>query len=290
MLSKKDLPEINQETEKKSFLRYPAVKNNIKQILDGRYIEELGNDGQNYLFLEPIKEGEIKNDKSETNKIYRHNIIAVIIKKERNGSITNFFIEDGTGRIILRIFEDSDLIDNLNAGDVILTVCRTRTYNQEKYLSPEIIKKTTPLWLKIRSLELNFLNLKDKIEEKPEDKKNVKIFDTKNNLREEANQREDAAAKNKIKDDESEEDEIIKNETEKEMQKIDDQEDDEIEEDCLLPIEKLKNLISKLDQGNGVLIEEVIENSEIDQTEKLIEKMLENGDIFQNLPGKIKIL
>ena len=39
-----------------------------------------------------------------------------------------------------------------------------------------------------------------------------------------------------------------------------------------------------------VSIEEVIEKSLLDNTDDLIKKMLENGDIFQNTPGKVKVL
>ena len=38
------------------------------------------------------------------------------------------------------------------------------------------------------------------------------------------------------------------------------------------------------------MIEELISKSMLNDTEQLIEKMLENGDIYQNLPGKIKVL
>ena len=69
------------------------------------------------------------------------------------------------------------------------------------------------------------------------------------------------------------------------------EEEENISEEAeLLPIQKLTNLIKELDTGDGVLIEEVISKSPLNDTEQLIEKMLENGDIFQNLPGKVKVL
>ena len=61
-----------------------------------------------------------------------------------------------------------------------------------------------------------------------------------------------------------------------------------VEED--LPIQKIIHLITELDKGDGVFIEEIIEKSTLNETEKLIQNMLENGDIFQNYPGKIKVL
>ena len=58
----------------------------------------------------------------------------------------------------------------------------------------------------------------------------------------------------------------------------------------ILPAEKMMSLIKELDRGQGVLIEELIEKSPLKETELLITKMLENGEIFQNAPGKVKIL
>jgi len=57
-----------------------------------------------------------------------------------------------------------------------------------------------------------------------------------------------------------------------------------------LPIAKISNIIKALDQGDGVRIEDVLTHSHLNNTEKFIEKMLQDGDIFQNAPGKIKII
>ena len=48
-------------------------------------------------------------------------------------------------------------------------------------------------------------------------------------------------------------------------------------------------LIKELDPGEGVPIEVIIEKSDLEDAEKLLKKMLEKGDIFQNQPGKVKI-
>ena len=57
-----------------------------------------------------------------------------------------------------------------------------------------------------------------------------------------------------------------------------------------MPTEKIIHLIKELDSGDGALIEDVIERSPLDETNKLLETMLEKGDIFQSQPGKIKVL
>ncbi len=220
------------ETENKNtFSRHSAIKININKLISGEYIEA-NEQSSNYLLTE------------DNQKIFRLNLIAIITKKEINGSITNFLIEDGTGKIILRVFEENKIIQTLNIGDTILIIGKLRTYNQEKYISFEIIKKSNSLWLKVRSLELQNNENKGKVEQ---EEKNKELEDKKLETK-------------------------------------------EIKEDFLLPVEKISKLISELDQGEGVLIEEVIEKSPLEKTEQLIEKMLEAGDIFQNSPGRIRIL
>jgi len=78
----------------------------------------------------------------------------------------------------------------------------------------------------------------------------------------------------------------------KNVEKVDVEENEivDVEENVLLPVQKIINLIKELDPGEGVMIEELISKSMLNDTEKLIEKMLEAGDIYQNLPGKVKVL
>ena len=49
-------------------------------------------------------------------------------------------------------------------------------------------------------------------------------------------------------------------------------------------------IIRELDKGDGVLIEEVKEKLNFPKSEEMINKMLEEGEIFQNVPGKVKVL
>lgn len=232
--------------EKKTFSRQIAVKTTFNELLEGEYIKE-EEQNPNYLLT---KSGE---------KIYRLNALGIILGKEKQGEIQNFYLDDGTGKIILRSFEPNPKLDSLQVGDTILVLGKLRVYNQEKYISPEIIKKIDPLWLKVRSLELKELF---------SEKKEIKI------------EMEKVGSKEVISDKESsEEEELI--------------EEDEIvveEKVEMLPLEKVKHLIKEMDQGSGVLIEELISKSPLNETEQIIEKMLEKGEIFQNLPGRIKVL
>ncbi|HLD72497.1 MAG TPA: hypothetical protein VJA23_02845 [Candidatus Nanoarchaeia archaeon] len=231
--------------EKKTFSRQIAVKTTFSELLEGEYVKE-EEQNPNYLLT---KSGE---------KIYRLNALGVILGKEKLGEIQNFYLDDGTGKIILRSFEANPQWEALEVGDTILVLGKLRVYNQEKYISPEIVKKIDPLWLKVRSLELKELFL---------DKKEIKV------------EAEEIPIKEIVSANESSEEELI-GEDEIVM-------DEKLE---MLPLEKVKHLIKELDQGSGVLIEELISKSSLNETEQIIEKMLEKGDIFQNLPGRVKVL
>lgn len=55
-------------------------------------------------------------------------------------------------------------------------------------------------------------------------------------------------------------------------------------------VENIYLLIKKLDDGNGVPIDDVIKNSDNGNVEIIINKLLESGDIFEIKPGKLKVL
>ena len=233
--------------EFKKIPRQVAIKTTIQNLLLGKYIQEKENE-PNYLLT--------KNDE----RIFRINLMAVILNKEKQGAITNFIVDDGTGKIALRSFEENKIIDSLGIGNSILIIGKIRTYNQEKYISPEIIKKIDAEWLKLRSLELKHLidhQKKEVVSEEIEKSESVKDVEN---------------------------EKVVQQQTNGELEVI------EKTEEIFLPIEKLTKLIKEMDKGEGVLIEEVISTSQINETEKLLEKMLENGDIFQNSPGKVKVL
>lgn len=56
------------------------------------------------------------------------------------------------------------------------------------------------------------------------------------------------------------------------------------------PAEIIYLLIKKLDDGNGASVDDIIKNSDSDNAESIINRMLENGDIFEVKPGKLKVL
>lgn len=259
--------------DKKDFSRQTAIKVTIGTLLFCNYVEQ--NDADpNYLEL------------SSGERLYRLNLVAVILNKENVGAITNLLVDDGTGKIVLRSFEENKNIENLSVGDSVLVIGKLRKYNQEKYVSPEIIKKINPEWLKLRSLELM-------------NKEKIISQNISNNTTGSINNKEKEVINvSKIIDVEKNQDfseELVKNkekieEIPKLVEDFPDANEEEMVESPLLPVEKLIQMIKEMDSGEGVMIEEIISNSQIKDTEEVLGKMLEKGDIFQNSPGRVKVL
>ena len=91
-------------------------------------------------------------------KILRVNLLANVIDKynsEGESKFATLTIDDGSGQIRTRVFgEDIKKFENLTQGDTILIIGLLRSYNQELYIMPEIIKKQDPKYLLVRKLEL----------------------------------------------------------------------------------------------------------------------------------------
>ena len=126
--------------ENRQFLRHTAQKVRLAQLLQGEFIE--GNENQASF---------LKTSKGE--ELFRLNVIAIVVDIEKVGSITNIMLDDSTGRVMVRSFEESQAVQDLQVGNVVLIIGKIRQYNQEKYLSAEIIKQVDPLWLQVRAKE-----------------------------------------------------------------------------------------------------------------------------------------
>lgn len=120
-----------------SIRRQTAKKCRIKDLLDGRYVKREGWE-PNYF-------------ETCIGKVARANVLGTIISIENN--ICS--IDDGTGLIQLRVFDEGSVFLGKKLGDVVLIIGKPRVFNEQKYLVPEIIKKVeNPLWIKYRSIEL----------------------------------------------------------------------------------------------------------------------------------------
>lgn len=199
-----------------------AVKMAIGDLLSGQYVAAEGS-ALNYLLT------------GKQQRIVRANVLGVLLDKEVIGTVTTLFLDDGSGTLRVRCFEEFKTLPLLIIGKAVLVIGRIREYNGEKYLSPDIVKAVDTKWLRVRALELRQENGAVAITAEP----------------------------------------IISASPEESTQ---------------LPALRLLQLIRELDQGSGVLIDDVVEKSPLTGTEALLEKMIEGGEIFQNMPGKVKVL
>ena len=126
------------------FKRNVAFKLKIGDILGGKITVE----GERFKSLE-----------FQGKPVVRVNLIANVIDKYAQDGEKKFAsvtLDDASGQIKLKTFgDDIEKFTLLNQGDTILVVGLLRTWNNEIYITPEIIKKKEPAYLLVRKLELD---------------------------------------------------------------------------------------------------------------------------------------
>ncbi len=210
--------------------RQIAYKVKIGDIHKGEYVQEAGWT-PNYVLI-------------DEKKVSRVNIIGVIVNIEQGIEAQSFDVEDDSGRISVRFFEEKEQLKELNVGEIVLIIGRPREYNNEKYIVPEIIKEVDGNWLELRTFELE-KDVGEENEEKRDDENKERGVDVEEVEIEEVNEGKDGGSEEVIK--------IIKEE----------------------------------DKGDGVDYERVLEKV---KNEKFIKILLEEGEIFEIKPGKLKVL
>lgn len=129
--------------EQTPYKRNIAYKMRIGEIISGK----------------PFLEGErLKHVEIGTKQVVRVNLIANIIDKyiqegeKKFGSLT---LDDGSGQIKAKSFgDDVDKFNEYNQGDTLVIIGLIRSWNNEVYITPEIMKKKDPLYLLVRKLEV----------------------------------------------------------------------------------------------------------------------------------------
>lgn len=90
-------------------------------------------------------------------KIVRVNVAGNVIDKfESEGEKRYIFttIDDGSGQMNIKAFgDDIEKLRDINQGETILVIGVLREFNNEVYISPEIIKVLDPKYLLVRKLE-----------------------------------------------------------------------------------------------------------------------------------------
>lgn len=208
--------------------RQTAYKVFISDLLNNEYVIQSGEWDPNYITV---------GDK----KVSRSNIIATVIDKHDTELISSATLDDGTGSIQTRCFnENIKILKDIQVGDLVLVVGRPReNNNKERFIVTEIARKLDkPLWAEVRKLELQKLGLTP-------------------GKREEVKTENKGAIEEQVVDDTG---------------------------------KKVIDLIRSNDDGGGANTDDVISKSEMndEETRKVIKKLLEQGEIYENRPNRLK--
>jgi len=91
-------------------------------------------------------------------KIQRVNIAGNIVDKyesDRDTKYLSLTLDDGSGQIKLKSFgDDVEKFKSINQGETVIVIGVLRYWNNEVYISTEIIKMQDPKYLLVRKLEL----------------------------------------------------------------------------------------------------------------------------------------
>ena len=137
------------------FKRNVAYKMRIGDLLQGKVVMDM----DRFKALE-----------ADNKQIVRVNIIANIVDKfiqEGEKKFASLTLDDASGQIKLKVFgEDIQKFAPFSQGDTIAVIGLLRSWNNEVYVTPEIIKKRDPSFLLVRKLEVD--KARPKIVEKSE--------------------------------------------------------------------------------------------------------------------------
>ncbi|MBI5804316.1 OB-fold nucleic acid binding domain-containing protein [Candidatus Pacearchaeota archaeon] len=141
--------------QENNFKRKIAYKFRIGEVLSGKQIVD----------NERLKYIEVGNE-----KVSRVNLIANVVDKfvkDGEKKFASITLDDATGQIKLKLFGDeTSKFEDFNQGDTILVIGLLRSWNNEIYVTPEIVKKKEPVNLIVRKLEVELAKPKSLDKEK----------------------------------------------------------------------------------------------------------------------------
>lgn len=187
-------------------------------------------------------------------KVSRTNVIGVVVSKQSSelGQNEIMVLDDGSGRISVRSFESTGF-SQIKVGNVVVLIGRPREYGGEIYIVPEIIRQIEDKkWVEVRKAEFALV--------KSNGEKNIKNAEIKSEV-------------------------VEKNDVPESKLKV-----EEDKSNGASHAEKIIAHIRDMDKGEGVDFEEIVNKYGENNTEKIINGMLERGDLFELKPGKLKVL
>jgi len=256
-----------QAPPEQAWQRHTAVKTWIWNILNGVYLVKEGNEPNVLL--------------AGQQKMSRVSLVGVVVAKNEEPPTPTLLLDDGSGRIVVRSFEEQSSIAMCNVGEMISLIGRPREFGQEKYVVPEIIKKIEdPSWIELRKIELDAIQ---------------KIAPLSSTILEKKRMTTTAAPESSKTQELIAEEEMITSIPQTMPKKeaprtIGVTEVIDIEGIQGTPKAKIIDLIRKLDYGNGADVGEIIKQAEVNNGERIVKNLILQGDVFEVRPGKVKVL
>jgi len=135
--------------------RQTAYKCSISTLISGVFIKKQGWESS-YIM-------------TEYGDFSRVNIMAVVVSKDD----TSVVLDDGTSQINGKMFDKTEQMLPIIIGDVVMVIGRPRDFNNQIYLTIELIKQISPSWVAYRKKELSLIKQLRKLDDIPKIEKKV---------------------------------------------------------------------------------------------------------------------
>ena len=221
--------------------RQPAYFVEVKELLKGAFTKNQGWD-PNFVTT------------SFGMKVSRTTVIGTVVEIDEQ----SISVDDSTGIISARVFDDNALFEGLKSGDVVMVIGKVRQYGEQNYITPEIVRKLDAAWVQYR-------------------KKNVELI-------------KKLYAESKIKQEELQASaEDFSNGAEV-VQEIVESSVEETTNQKTSILEKVMKYIDDEDKGSGVEKVKVLDKFDDEDVIDALDSLIMEGDIFEVKPGVFKVL
>jgi len=230
-------------------LRKEAKKVLIAEILKGKFVPP---------DAETKRSGYVITSLGE--KVSRVNLIGLVVDKFEGSNFVEFKIDDGSGNIKVRTFNDFEMLYEIEPGDLINVIGKVKEFNDEIYINVETIRKVNFAVEIFRKFEIceRILERKTIVDE----------------IRKIARTTDELVAIEFAKEKYGFEAEVTK----------------QILAQTIDYTEKIFELIKNLEGENGIELNEIFEISDLPENiiEKALNELLEDGKIYEPQPGRFK--
>jgi len=190
-------------------------------------------------------------------KVSRVNLIGFAVDKNTYQNFESLKFDDGTGVVDIRNF-GKGMLTNFSVGDCVNIIGKVKDFGNMRYVVCESCKKIDRKWILYRKKELeakDFMSAEKLVVDKNQTEEDEQQDNNKEFITASSNDAESVI-------------------------------EEDVEEN---PVESLINTIRSLDKGDGVDIDDIIKLKG-EKTENMIVVLLEQGELFEIRPGRIKIL